>query len=340
MPLNSAVTGGTIQREDYMRKTILTVIGAVAGASMMTSPAHADCGEVSITEMNWASSAVVTAVAQFIMEQGYGCSVTKVPSSTLPAVTSIAETGKPDIATEIWLNSAPVYRELESEGKIITATEVLADGGEEGWWIPAYLAEAHPELKTIDGVLANPELVGGRFHNCPVGWGCRVANDNLKVAYDLEGNGLEVFDHGSGETLATSIASAYADKAPWFGYYWAPTSVLGKYPMVKVDVGPHVADIHTCNQKPDCATPGKSAYPTATVLTGVTTSFAEREPEIMAFMKNVSFSNALMGEILAWQEEQKASADEAAVYFLTTHKDVWGSWINDEAKTKLSALLQ
>lgn len=36
---------------------------------------------------------------------------------------------------------------------------------------------------------------------------------------DMEGNGIEVFNHGSGETLATAIAFAYADQAPWFGFY-------------------------------------------------------------------------------------------------------------------------
>ncbi|MEL7400604.1 MAG: glycine betaine ABC transporter substrate-binding protein, partial [Pseudomonadota bacterium] len=68
--------------------------------------AQANCGEVSITEMNWASNTVVTNVATFIMEQGYGCDVTIVPSDTVPAVTSVAENGEPDIVTELWLNSA------------------------------------------------------------------------------------------------------------------------------------------------------------------------------------------------------------------------------------------
>lgn len=323
-----------------MKRFVLGVIGLAAGASMLSSAAQAECGEVTITEMNWASSAVITAAAKFIMEQGYGCKVVKVPSSTLPAVTSIAETGKPDIATEIWLNSAPVYRDLEKAGKVKTATNVLSDGGEEGWWVPKYLVEKHPELAKIEGVLANPKLVGGKFHNCPVGWGCRVANDNMKVAFDLEGNGIEVFDHGSGETLATSIAAAYADKKPWFGYYWAPTSVLGKYPMVKVDMGPHVADVHSCNQKKDCTTPGKSAYPTATVLTAVTTDFAKRQPEIEALMTKVSFTNAIMGEVLAWQEENKASPDETAVYFLNKYKNVWDGWLSADAKKKLARLLK
>lgn len=312
----------------------------VAGLAMGSNQAHAECGEVTMTEMNWASSAVVTAVSKFIIEQGYGCSVTLVPSSTIPAVTSIAETGKPDIASEIWLNSAALYSELENEGKVITAANVLSDGGVESWWIPAYLAEKHPELTTIEGVLANPELVGGKFHNCPVGWGCRIHNDNLTEAFGFEAAGMEVFDHGSGETLAASIAAAYADEAPWFGYYWAPTSVLGKYPMVAVDMGEFDAEAFACNANDDCANPGKTPYAPAPVLTGVTTDFAARQPDIMALMENVSFSNDVMGKLLAWQEDNNTSADETAVYFLSNYADTWGSWISEDAKGKLGALLQ
>ena len=68
--------------------------------------------------------------------------------------------------------------------------------------------------------------------------------------------------------------------------------------------------------------------------------FADREPEIVELMSNVSFTNAQMGELLAWQQDNNASYDEAAVYFLTNNKDVWSNWLNAEAKEKLSALLQ
>ena len=96
-----------------------TFAAAIAVATgTVTSDAQADCGEVSITEMNWASASVVTNVAKFIMEQGYGCKVTAVPSDTVPAATSLAENGEPDIATEMWINSAPVYQKLEAEGKV------------------------------------------------------------------------------------------------------------------------------------------------------------------------------------------------------------------------------
>lgn len=43
---------------------------AFAAALGTAGAAHADCGEVSITEMDWASSAVVTHVANFLMTNG------------------------------------------------------------------------------------------------------------------------------------------------------------------------------------------------------------------------------------------------------------------------------
>ena len=53
-----------------MKKLILAAALSFGIASANT--ASADCGDVSITEMDWASSAVVTYVSKFLMEQGYG----------------------------------------------------------------------------------------------------------------------------------------------------------------------------------------------------------------------------------------------------------------------------
>ena len=165
--------------------TYALALGALSAPAM----AQAECGKVSITEMNWASGQVVTAVANFLMTQGYGCDVSVVQSDTVPAVTSVAENGEPDIVTELWLNSTgDTYDELKNAGKVVEAGPVLDPGGVEGWWIPTYLAEAHPELKTIEGILENPKMVDARFYNCPEGWGCRVVSDNLAAALDLEGH--------------------------------------------------------------------------------------------------------------------------------------------------------
>lgn len=311
--------------------------GLTAGTAMAQD---ACTGEIVITEMNWASAAVVTGVASFLMEQGYGCDVKKIPSSTTPSLASVSETGKPDIVTELWINGTPAYEELSEAGTITTLTDVLTPGGVEGWWIPTYLAEEHPELTTIEGLLANPELVGGLFNQCPEGWGCKNTNAGIIRALDLESHGFEVFQHGSGETMATSIASAVEDGKPWLGYYWGPTSVLGKYDMTKVDLGPYNEEAHLCNADPDCLDVGMSSYPVGPVKTVVTTDFEEKYPEISELMSNVTFTVDQMNDILAWQEENKASNDETAVYFLTNYSDVWSEWVNDAAREKLAAFIQ
>jgi glycine betaine/proline transport system substrate-binding protein len=317
----------------------LTAIATLAAPTAVM--AQDQCGEVTITQMNWDSAAIVTAVSKFLMEQGYNCDVTVVPSGTTPAITSLAENNEPNIVTELWVNSAgDAYKKLIDEGKIEELTSVLEPGGVEGWWLPTYLVEAHPELATIEGVMANPELVGGMFNNCPDGWGCRIVNDNLIRAFDLEDKGIKVFNHGSGETLATSMSAAYQSKKPWFGYYWGPTTPLGKFEMTSVDLGKYDEAIHTANQNANTPAPKASSFPAASVVTSVTKDFMKSHPAITDLMSNVTFKNDTMSQLLAWKEDNNASNEEAAVYFLKNNQDEWRDWINDAAKVKLAALLK
>ncbi len=109
--------------------------------------------------------------------------------------------------------------------------------------------------------------------------------------------------------------------------------------MVRVEVPEYNAEAHACNGDADCENPVFSAYPAAKVATAVSGSFAKENPEIVELLSNVSFTNAQMGEVLAWRLDNNASYDEAAVHFLTNNADVWGAWLNDEAKVKLAALL-
>ena len=222
---------------------------------------------------------------------------------------------------------------------MVTLTNVLSPGGIEGWWIPTSLAEAHPELTTIEGIMANPELVGKRFNNCPEGWGCRVVSDNLVRALKLEDSGIEVFNHGSGETLASSMGSAVTANEPWFGYYWGPTVPLGKYKMTRVKLGEYDAAKFAPLQNPDAPDPQVSDFPEAPSVTAVTATLAAEKPQVVEFLKKMSFKTDDMSALLAWQDENKASAEEVAVQYLTTHPDEWSAWLSEDAKGKLLALL-
>jgi glycine betaine/proline transport system substrate-binding protein len=108
-----------------MKKLIFGAVISTLSMGISVNAAKAECGDVSIGAMGWASGEAITAVATFVLEQGYGCSVLVVPTDTVPAVTSLAENGQPDIVPEVWKNSATIYDELEASGKVITAFECV-----------------------------------------------------------------------------------------------------------------------------------------------------------------------------------------------------------------------
>ena len=322
--------------------------GVLAGALMavgLGSAAHAACGKVTIAEMSWASAGVAAHVQDVILSKGYGCQSELVPGNTVPTVTSMTEKSEPDIAPEIWLNSArePIEKAV-AEGRLKIAGEILSDGGDEGWLVPTYVVEKHPELTTLQAVLERRDLFPdkedpgkGRFYTCPSGWACQIINANLYKAFDLEKAGFNLFDPGSGEGLAAAIAKAYERREPIFTYYWAPTSVLGRYPMVKLGGMKHDPDSWPCVIDKDCDDPKPNLWPKSVVYTVVTSGFAKAAPEAFQFVSSFSWPNKLVNSLLAWKDDNQATGRETAEYFLKNHESVWTAWVTADAAAKVKA---
>jgi len=322
------------------------VTGGVLLMGLLPLSAMADCGKVTIGELNWDSARMVANVEKFILQAGYGCKVEIIPTTTVPSMASLIEKGDMDLLSETWLNSIkePVEKGLK-EGKIVDAGRVLSDGGVEAWWIPQYLADAHPEIKTIADVKKNwklfedPESPGkGRFHNCPAGWGCQIINSNLFKAYGM-GDTFVNFDPGSAEGLNGSIAKAFVRKQPWVGYYWAPTAILGKYPMKKIGLNASDPAGHACNQKKDCDKPHAGSYPPSVVLSLTTIGFKKTHPKEYAFISKIGLPNDVVNAVLAWGEGEQAKGEELAAYFMAKHKDLWKSWLPADIAAKVEGAL-
>ncbi len=140
--------------------TSLKAVLAVTGLVLAAPAAHAaeDCGSLTIAEMNWASAGLAAWVDKLILEEGFGCDVGLVTGDTVPTFTSMNEKGEPDIAPELWVNAVKIPLEAaQKEGRIVIASEILSDGGEEGFWIPTSIAKEN-DITTIEDALAHPEL--------------------------------------------------------------------------------------------------------------------------------------------------------------------------------------
>jgi glycine betaine/proline transport system substrate-binding protein len=329
-----------------MRKILAT---SLMLASVSFSASSSECGKVTIADMNWNSASLIANVDKFILEHGYGCEAELVPGDTMPTGISMVEKGEPDIASELWSNS--MKKALDTgvkEGRVRYAGTSLSDGGEEGFWVPAYMVEKDPSLATIKGIKAQAKLFThpedpdkSAIMGCPAGWTCQITTGHLFDAMKLEDFGFELIDPGSGAGLAGSIAKAYERKKAWLGYYWAPTGILGKYKMVKVDFGSGTDEAHyrACITKVDCLDPRPTMFPSSKVSTVVTESFAKRAPEALAYLNVRSFTNAKMNDLLSWMDDNQADGEFAAEEFLIKNEDLWLNWVSPETAKKVKQAL-
>lgn len=330
-----------------MKKTLLPLMATAAmfaATGYANAAAHEKCGDVTIAEMNWASAGVAAQVDKLILEKGYGCDVELVAGDTMPTFTSMNEKGEPDIAPELWVNAVKTPLDAATEeGRLIVAAEILAEGGVEGWWIPKYISEEHG-ITTVEQALANPELFPGSededrgaLFSCPSGWNCQLSTGNLFRAHGAEDKGWDLVDPGSAAGLDGSIAKAFAREEGWIGYYWAPTAILGKYDMVRLDREAEHDKAHwdACTAVADCEDPKVNAWAKSDVFTVVTKDFAENNAVAMDYIQSRKWDNSTVGKVLAWMNDEQGTNEDGAIYFIENFEDVWTQWVSPEVAEKI-----
>ncbi len=295
--------------------------------------------------MNWSTASFIAHIDKVILTHGYDCDVELVPGDTVPTGTSMTEKGEPDIAPELWTNSfEKLLAKSVQEKRLRIIGKPLSDGGEEGFWVPQYMVEKFPELASIEGVKKHSKLFKhpespkkSAFVGCPSGWSCQISSENLFNALKLSDAGFEIIDPGSAAALDGSITKAYERKKPWFGYYWSPTAILGKYKMVKVDFGSGIDQKHfnECISQKDCQNPKPTMYPASPIYTVVTERFAKASSSSLEYLKKRSFTNVKMNELLVWIDENQADGETAAIYFLKTFPSVWANWLPKDIEQKV-----
>ncbi|CAD7022979.1 ABC transporter substrate-binding protein [Pseudorhizobium endolithicum] len=320
-----------------MMRNLLAGAALLIGICLLSGGAEAACGEVTIAEMNWGSAAIAAHIDKIILERGFHCKVTLVPADTVPTFTSMLTKGQPDMAPEFWINAVrgPLGQATD-EGRLVLGAEILEDGAVEGWWIPKFIIDANPEIRTVEDALARPDLFPSRtdpdrgaLHGCPADWSCQASTANLFRAFAADEKGFELIQPKTPEEMDAAIEEAFRTQTGWLGYYWAPTAVLGKYPMVKLSFGVtfNKAEWDSCTAVPHCPSPQRNAYPTSQAFTLVTQEFTEKADDAIGYIRLRRWSNATINNVLAWQQDNKASNGETALHFLRDHEAVWAKWV-------------
>ncbi|MGI6037216.1 MAG: ABC transporter substrate-binding protein [Limnochordia bacterium] len=308
----------------------------------------ASAQRVVLADFSWESVQVHNRIAAFILEHGYGYQVDFQFGESLPGLLGLRR-GDIDIAMEIWEdNLREVYDEALAKGEVIELGQNFPDAPQ-GWYVPTYVIEGDPErgiepvapdLRSVADLAKYPELFPdaeyrnrARFYNAPPGWVAQSINSAKLISYGLDELYVD-FATGSDTSLAMAIYHAYQRGEPVVAYYWEPTWIMGALDMTLLEEPAFDENLWTQEAGYPCA------YPAASVKIAVNADFAHRAPEVVDFLANYQTTLAHNNDFLAYMEEQKASAEDAAIYFLEEYPEVWQSWIPDEGiKNKVEAAL-
>ena len=333
----------------FLKKLSLSVMFVLV---LVSFAATVNAGpKITIAEMNWASAEFMANVDKVILEKGFGFEVELIAGATMPTFTSMNEKGEPDVAPEQWMNSIAIpYKKAQAEGRLHIGNKGPITGIGEGWWITPATAKKHPELKTVLDILEHPEFFPyaedkskGAFYGCPAGWGCQLNNANLFRAFKMKEKGWVLVDPGSGAGMDGAIAKASERDENWFGYYWAPTAITGKYNLVKIPFGIPFAgkeNWDNCIAKPEqeCADPKPSAWTTSEVNTVVTDNFKKTGgPEAMTYLSKRVYPLAVINSMLVYMNDNQAGGADAAIEFFKKYENIWTKWVSASVAAKVKA---
>jgi glycine betaine/proline transport system substrate-binding protein len=300
---------------------------------------------IKLADGTWDSVKFHTAVAQFIIENGYDYPTRLIPGST-PAILTGIQNGDIDIYMENWTdNLGEQYPEMLEQGDMIELG-VNFDDNAQGWYVPTYMIEGDPDrgiepmtpdLKSVDDlaqyweVFKDPEDPSkGRIYGGIAGWEVDQTLSVKMETFELDKN-FNYFRPGSEAALNTSLVSAYEKGEPWVGYNWEPTWVLGKYDMTLLEE-PEYTEERWANGF-------ASAFPANTCTVNAHKDFPDKAPDVTEFLSNYQTNSALISEALAQMENNGLTIDEAAAWFLQEHEDIWTAWVPQDIADKVKSAL-
>jgi glycine betaine/proline transport system substrate-binding protein len=265
----------------------------------------------------------------FIIENGLtGYKADYTPGDTLPILNGLLQ-GDIDVDMESWHSNFPeVYKKGIASGNMVDLGQNMPDAPQ-GWWVPRYLVEGPdalaPDLKSITDLpkyahlFPDPEdrskgqILGGVAGWSQMQYSQKIFDDNnLGETYNLN-------IAGSGTAIAATMVSSFKKREPWIGYYWAPTSVLGRLDMVRLK---------------------GTEWAPALVNVLVHKSMINEAPDVVEILKAYSTTVAENNEFLAIMDNEDWSSQETAIWFLKTKEALWTQWVSKDIATKVKSALK
>jgi glycine betaine/proline transport system substrate-binding protein len=307
-----------------------TTAGGQPAPGASSGPAVAGAG-IKLAVNPWTGSAVNANVAKVVMEAQLGTPVELVAVEENSAWVGL-DAGDLDANLEIWPSGHVTdHKTYVEEKKSVVDLGKLGPAAKIGWYVPKFVVDEHPELKTVEG-FKDPKLAK-LFATAETGdVGQFLMSDPSFVTYDEQiiknlNLPLKYTVAGSEAALLTAIDQSIADHKPLLMQFWKPHWKHLSTELVEVklpDVTPECLASAASNP-PD----GKYAcdYILDEIYKAANAGLEKKNKAAFDFISKFSLTTDQQSEIAGYIDRDGMAADAAAKKWVDANPDVVKGWL-------------
>jgi glycine betaine/proline transport system substrate-binding protein len=319
------VVASTVKLRSAGLFAVLALALAACGGAKVADQEQAsdgkDCGSFNLAVSPWVGYEANAAVVAYVAQQDLGCKVVRKNLKEEISWQGFG-TGEVDAVVENWGHEDLKKKYVEQQ-KVAVEVGPTGNKGVIGWYLPPWLAAAHPELKDWKNLnrfasLFKTSESGGKGQPLD-GDPSFVTNDESLVKnLDLD---YKVVYAGSETALIQAFRQAEARKKPVIGYFYEPQWLFNELKLVKVALPPYT---------PGCdAVPAKVAcdYPTYELDKIVSKKFADSGSPAYELVKRFSWTNDDQNQVAKYIAEDKLTPDAAAEKWVNANRPKVDGWL-------------
>ncbi|MFF9112482.1 ABC transporter substrate-binding protein [Streptomyces sp. NPDC014805] len=302
--------------------TLTGCVGAKVGDTASAAKnADGTCGTFNLAVNPWVGYQADAAVVAYVAQHDLGCKVNKKDLKEEIAWQGFG-TGEVDAVLENWGHD-DLKKKYITDQKTAVSAGLTGNKGVIGWWVPPWLAKAHPDItdwRNLNKYAANfrTSESGGKGQLLD-GDPSYVTNDaalvtNLKLNY-------KVVYAGSETALIQAYRNAEKNKQWLIGYFYEPQWFMTEVPLVKVKLPAYKTGCDADAAKIACD------YPVYGLDKIVSTRFAQSGSPAYKLVKNFHWTNEDQNLVAKYIAVDKMSDEAAAKKWVEANRDKVEAWL-------------
>lgn len=302
--------------------TLTGCVGAKVGDTASAAKnADGSCGTFNLAVNPWVGYEADAAVVAYVAQHDLGCKVNKKDLKEEIAWQGFG-TGEVDAVLENWGHDDLRKKYIDGQKTAVSAGQT-GNKGVIGWWVPPWLAKAHPDItdwKNLNKYAANFKTSesGGKGQLLD-GDPSYVTNDAALVT-NLRLN-FKVVYAGSETALIQAFRNAEKNKQWLIGYFYEPQWFMTEVPLVQVKLPPYKTGCDANAAKIACD------YPVYDLDKIVSTQFAKSGSPAYKLVKNFHWTNEDQNVVAKYIAVDKMSDDAAAKKWVEANRDKVEAWL-------------